>query len=661
MSPKKERGKQRKAAKSLAAASGVDNISKTVALLRKGVYNTTKLLGDGPLEESNGISYEQSGILSTVLKFLKRCEDDTFVKVLLDIGGGNLTTPQLWVRILVKAEVQEPSCRLQIAQSIGPLVKCMCNDSKRQFFKSNKHWRGIIQAFVALIHNMILHSVNNSDEIEGKKIIDTLLNYEGLLTSIVQWGFWDEDRPDITNELQINNCAKIIELGTATLNRLIKAADTQSEEDRERLEIIGTTPIISEEYDPECTTSFVVGLIRQVKIGGWTLDTSTSLRRLIANVSCVDKDVITELIDLGFATRDNKWSAHVAELLRYMILKRLNNNDGNFYTNDTKIAFAIRGGLFELSLHFIERFGLNESFDNKKDNVSSSFSSIKMILANIFWVVLHKKTAKAIRNKGCSIKQELTRLEQNGEITNNVNCKKLLDIARSILDSNGSYCCRCNKPLDRTDVKECNGCGCMAYCSRACQKEDWQNGHSISCCNAYTTELAGKFQGRFWPAKVPSDERAAAKLKELEINMNMIQLKLFLDNAVSILTKVKAMDIPIYDCVVLFDFRKSPHTVGVKKYTEYFTGGELEGFEGSRSKENITCDFVSYVYDGRLDEGQIPTLQTQRLLPHKWLADEQEKISKHRQRMKVLYLEEMCKQKRNKRLEQLSREILSFS
>ena len=206
MPPKKGRGKQRKAAKSLAAANGIDNISKTVALLRKGNDKATKLLGNGSIKDSNGISYEQSGILSTVLKFLKRCEDDTFVKVMLDVGG-NLTTPQAWINILMKVEVQEPTCRLQIAQNIGLLVSCMYNDTKRQFFKSTKHWSDTIYTFAALIHNMIYKAVSNL-EVEGKVIIDTLLQYEGLLSSIVQWGFWEEKyRPDITNELQINKCA----------------------------------------------------------------------------------------------------------------------------------------------------------------------------------------------------------------------------------------------------------------------------------------------------------------------------------------------------------------------------------------------------------------------------------------------------------------------
>ena len=469
---------------------------------------------------------------------------------------------------------------------------------------------------------MILSGVNNSDKTEGKKIISILLQHEGLLTSIVQWGFWEEKyRLDITKELPPDDCVDIVESGRMTLNRLTEeAADTQSEEGRKRLEIIGTTPIISKDYDPECTTSFVVGLIRQTKIEGWTIDASDTLRRLIANVSCVDKDVITGLIDLGINTSDDEWVVHVAVLLGYMILKRLNS--GDFYSNDTRIAFAIRGGLIELCLTFIERFGVLESFNKEQDdNLSSLFVSIKSILNNIYWIGLHKKTAKAIRSKRDIIEQELARLEQNTDITNNVNCKKVLGILSSILDLNGSYCCRCNKSLSRTEVMECNGCGCMAYCSKACQKEDWLSGHNQSCCKTYTHEIAGRFQGRFKPMTIPVDERKASKLKELEVNMNMIQLKLFLSHSETILNQARALGVSLSDCVVKFDLGYCPLEVTTHKYTDLYDTPELmRGFEDSRSTESIACIFISCIYDESLDEGQIPRLEMQRLFPHEWLS-----------------------------------------
>ena len=82
---KRERGKQRKAVKNLAAGNGNDSITQIVAQVRKGDNKTTILLGNGSLEleKFNGISYEQSGILSVVLGFLNRCDHETFDGVMV--------------------------------------------------------------------------------------------------------------------------------------------------------------------------------------------------------------------------------------------------------------------------------------------------------------------------------------------------------------------------------------------------------------------------------------------------------------------------------------------------------------------------------------------------------------------------------------------------
>ena len=175
---------------------------------------------------------------------------------------------------------------------------------------------------------------------------------------------------------------------------------------------------------------------------------------------------------------------------------------------------------------------------------------------------------------------------------------------RSILDINGSYCCRCNKSLTRTEVMVCNGCHCMAYCSRACQREDWSNGHSVTCSKSYTynDRTTGYFQGRILPITAPDDERAATKLTELEININMIQLKLFLDNSDVILSQASSMDIPLCDCVVLFDIRDCPPTVITKCRTK-----------SSRSEENIMVGYFSFMYSGQLNT--IGGLVMQRLFP----------------------------------------------
>ena len=98
--------------------------------------------------------------------------------------------------------------------------------------------------------------------------------------------------------------------------------------------------------------------------------------------------------------------------------------------------------------------------------------------------------------------------------------------------------------------------------------------------------------------------------------MNMIQLKLFLDNSETILAQANSLNLPLYDCVVLFDLRECPPTVNIEEYTKSFgVEDEIEGFEETRSEENIMCVYHSRMYNrSSRDE-----LSMQRFFPHEWL------------------------------------------
>ena len=136
-----------------------------------------------------------------------------------------------------------------------------------------------------------------------------------------------------------------------------------------------------------------------------------------------------------------------------------------------------------------------------------------------------------------------------------------------------------------------------------------------------TDELAGQFQGRVIPPTMPEDKRTATKLKELETNLNMVQLKLFLDNSDTILTQARSLNTPLYDCLVEFDLRESPPTTDVVKYTDVYEKPEhIKKFEETRLKENITCNYCTNFYRGELDEEeQVPRLIMRRLFPLEWL------------------------------------------
>ena len=161
-SSKKKRGKQRKAAKNRAAAANnisdattpavgrVPSIpagytamqvspSQIVALVQKGNKFATEALILS-LDKKTDMSFEINAVLPSVLGFLQKCEHETFGKVIVGIGG-DLSSPSTWIRLLLRTSMSKPSCCMQIAENIGPVVRCMCKDSKRLFFKSNKHWR----------------------------------------------------------------------------------------------------------------------------------------------------------------------------------------------------------------------------------------------------------------------------------------------------------------------------------------------------------------------------------------------------------------------------------------------------------------------------------------------------------------------------------------
>ena len=97
-------------------------------------------------------------------------------------------------------------------------------------------------------------------------------------------------------------------------------------------------------------------------------------------------------------------------------------------------------------------------------------------------------------------------------------------------------------------------------------------------------------------------ERDAAKLEELEINITMIQLKLFLAHSETIRNRACELNIPLCDCVVSFDLRECPPLV--------------EFHRVSSSEGNITCVYISSFYNGQInDSDKIPCVIMQRLFP----------------------------------------------
>jgi len=646
LSNKKKRGQQRKATKSQSqpTASMDDFVTaslqagplgltsemndrlaaKFVKDIQDGWHTATHSLATimGTQGENGSLpfnmSFESSGILTSVLGFLRRCEDETLSEVMfgLESSGDPVKSPSLWIQILLKADTIEPSCRMEIAKNIGPLIRCMCNDTKRQLFKSNKHWKKGIMDFVYLVQHMLWKSF----EEEKLNVIEEILQHDYLLRSLVQWEYWRKERPDLIKELTVGTCTQIA-LVAERASRLVIAkhpSEVLGLSGSRILGVLGTTPIVSKEYDPNCMVSFMVDNLRQSKHNRQMKELFGMIPILASGGDCVDKDVIKEVIDWGLNCKPDLERSIIICLISAIMIHVNTDIDDN-RPNDTRTAFAIRLGFIDMYLNFIDKFREHFHVEVTDDDAFSFYENIGGVFQAIHRISLHHKSAKAIRSKRDGIEEKLVRLEQNQNITNNQACKELLDMVRSILNMNGSYCCRCNESLSRTNVKLCNGCGRMAYCSRACQKEDWFNGgHSVTCCNSFTNETAGQFQGRIIPT-TPDDQRAATKLRELEINLAMVQLKLFLDNSDTILSQAEGLGVPLCDCVACFDLRACPITVEIAKYTVFHQNSFWrKGFEDSRSEENIMCVYYS--------ESEESPLQMQRMFPHAWLL--KQKVTK---------------------------------
>ena len=364
---------------------------------------------------------------SDVLSYLKRCGKETFDQVISYVGRG-ITMPSIWIGMLTSIVFhdQSYSSMVKIAEGIEPLVRCMCDDIKCLFFKSNKLWEDSIVEFVDLIRTIIVNCI----QLEERKnpilqnTVDALLQHEGLLASILQWGFWDnENRPDLVSKLGDENCAKIAELGRIAMEQLILGEGCRAESHevciteygKKWLRQLGSTPVVSKEYNPCCQVSSVAGLIRLLGSSQYkgSLLCLSYLVKGAADFEWVDKGVINEIIKLGNKiSKDSEPTlAHaVASLASIMLFHGIIDTsttqytDINGHSSDSRVAVAVRSGLIEMCFNLITCFGCSESFlKTTLYTFHLPSLSISKYIESIFKAVhcssFDNKTWKAIRHR----------------------------------------------------------------------------------------------------------------------------------------------------------------------------------------------------------------------------------------------------------------------
>ena len=276
-----------------------------------------------------------AGLVSVVLGLLNKCREvdivdivdtegsfpfnGTMVKSRGELLEGYVSTPTVWVDILLRLAASEKSlginkmriCRVEIANGIKPLVECVCDDTKRELFKSTQHWYDVFLPFVTLVYWLIGRKCD--PDYTGDVTIPILIEYKGLLETMVRCIFWAQERPDIMQEsqqyksvLKPDNFAQIASWAGAIVEQIMKSHELEDDykfyyngTGKEYNMRIGSTLIVDEEYNPECTVPFISGLIcllggsvkSEVMNSGNFIDRPSlfNMMKMLLVTGCVDK------------------------------------------------------------------------------------------------------------------------------------------------------------------------------------------------------------------------------------------------------------------------------------------------------------------------------------------------------------------------------------
>ena len=522
----------------------VANIVTDIRKCKQGAVNV--VLSSLRAGECNSLLLDlvDNGLIPVILGLLRQCEHKEFNEMVKKVKG-NLQTPADLIVILVSYSSGE-QFKMEIANGIQAIVRCLCDDSKRLFFMSNKYWNEAVPLFFDLVLNLLSSSDDSSSKVTASTVSNILLQNEGFLDSVVQTAFWSSYRPDLVKEYESHQLSVDIKSLETDVHKVIrnivsiglKRVMAQIPFPQDGLDIIMTiakTPIVSRAYDPGCNVNYVVGMIRMLKNVksnvGDRGDHFATLHMFMLNADCVDNGIIADVIDLGRNFTVNIDDAMSISELSYSMLVR--KAQGNVYPIDKRFAFAIKSGLLDMCVEFIMRFACDLTIQSIACDAQRNqlMEALVCIAYFIHAVGFHRKTAKAIRDRQSQIIEALTRLSTKVQSKQTT---QFVDLLSSIMDLNEGSCSRCNKPIEWRTALFCEGCRRVAYCGVKCQKMDWRHGSHSSDCSflAHSADVMGLTT---FDVK---GSRNKSKLTGLRNNIVTSQKKLFLRHESSISSRL---------------------------------------------------------------------------------------------------------------------------
>ena len=497
--------------------------------------------------------------------------------------------------------------RLEIAAGIGPVVKCLCNDIRREFFQSNRHWYLSVGRFLQLIEWLT----------RSRGSLEVLVKHNGLLEWVAQCPYWRTHRSDIMQGFKqfkltsvlvdIESCARrimdnIVYRLDVGLNNIIHF----DERGKTLIKSIALTPIVSHVFDPTCDTQFVVGLLdvmqakRFAKMPRHEKDWYLCIAGAIMAADCVDKILISKVIEGGSSTphciaAGQGFAGMAFDMLSPRSEELIGGLGYACIPNDSRYATAINNGLFEMCLKLLARHGGKESSKKVVDNVEKVVFSARD-------VALLNKSSKAIRDRRAQVVETLQLLEPIFP-KNDKKCKELVQIIGSIVGnvlvlgnevkcSGKEPCQKCNKELEKSSIKQCERCKQAFYCSKSCQEDDWAT-HRF-CCKTLAANAA----------KVKEDGGKKKDVKQFMVHLENIKEvghQAILEKIHKVLVHAVLKDYNILNSVVVVDLHLRQNKMTLMLPGEFLDeyrnrlSGDVDNakdlFVKHRAKGNVVCAY----------------------------------------------------------------------
>ena len=315
------------------------------------------------------------------------------------------------------------SIRLEIASGIGSVVRCMCNDVKRQFFLSEKHW------FLSAVR--MLEVIDRVSCAQEREVIDELLGHQDgmLMTFLIQAFFWRSHRKDIVQkassyQMPLTYFDNIEGRALNILFDIVAALDEGSagvlyfsERGVDLIKQMATTYIVNQEYEDSADeTQFVFSLLDIIKSKEFIKKTSkersahqTLLDSIVVS-GCIDDKVIQEVISIAATTSDEELATEMINTCFDMLCVRtgleLEGSGHEAKVDDYKFACGINKGLIQMTLKVLARHGGSADSAQPHSNQLLTSNGIHFALDNLLDSV---KTVANLRKSSSALRYRPTK------------------------------------------------------------------------------------------------------------------------------------------------------------------------------------------------------------------------------------------------------------